>query len=56
MLACSINADAASSVGINRGRMVTVAFCLAAALGALGGVLIAPITSTSYSIGLIMAL
>jgi branched-chain amino acid transport system permease protein len=56
MLACSINADAASSVGINRARMVMVAFCLAAALGALGGVLIAPITSTSYGIGLIMAL
>jgi branched-chain amino acid transport system permease protein len=56
MLACSINADAAASVGINRTRMVLVAFCLAAALGALGGVLIAPITSTSYSVGLIMAL
>lgn len=56
MLACSINADAAASVGINRTRMVMVAFALAAALGGLGGVLIAPITSTSYSIGLIMAL
>lgn len=56
MLACSINADAAASVGINRGRMVTLSFSLAAALGGLGGVLIAPITSTSYSIGLIMAL
>lgn len=56
MLACSINADAAASVGINRTRMVMVAFALAAALGGLGGVLIAPITSTSYSIGLSMAL
>ncbi|TAK82060.1 MAG: branched-chain amino acid ABC transporter permease [Betaproteobacteria bacterium] len=56
MLACSINVDAAASVGINRGRMVMVAFALAAALGGLGGVLIAPITSTSYGIGLIMAL
>jgi branched-chain amino acid transport system permease protein len=56
MLACSINPDAAASVGIDRGRMVLVAFSLAAALGALGGVLIAPITSTSYSIGLLMAL
>jgi len=56
MLACSINADAAASVGINRGRMVMVAFSLAAALGGLGGVLVAPITSTGYSIGLIMAL
>lgn len=56
MLACSINADAAASVGINRTRMVMVAFCLAAALGAFGGVLIAPITSTSYGVGLLMAL
>lgn len=56
MLACSINPDAAASVGIDRGRMVLVAFSLAAALGALGGVLIAPITSTSYSVGLLMAL
>lgn len=56
MLACSINPDAAASVGIDRGRMVLVAFSLAAALGALGGVLIAPITSTSYSIGLLMTL
>jgi branched-chain amino acid transport system permease protein len=55
-LACSINADAAASVGINRSRMVMFAFALAAALGAFGGVLIAPIASTSYSIGLIMAL
>jgi branched-chain amino acid transport system permease protein len=56
MLACSINADAAASVGIDRARMVTVAFALAAGLGALGGVLIAPITTTGYSIGLLMSL
>ncbi len=56
MLACSINADAAASVGIDRRRMVLVAFSLAAALGALGGVLIAPIATTSYSVGLLMAL
>lgn len=56
MLACAINPDAAASVGINRSRMVMVAFCLAAALGAFGGVLIGPITSTSYSVGLLMAL
>ena len=56
MLACSINADAAASVGIRRTRMVTLAFALAAGLGALGGVLIAPITTTGYSIGLLMSL
>lgn len=56
MLACSINADAAASVGIDPRRIVLLAFVLAAGLGALGGVLIAPITTTSYQVGLLMAL
>lgn len=56
MLACSINADAAAAMGIDPRRMVLLAFGLAAGLGALGGVLIAPITSTSYQVGLLMAL
>ncbi len=56
MLACSINVEAAASVGIDPRRMVLLAFVLAATLGALGGVLVAPITTTSYQIGLIMAL
>lgn len=56
MLACSINVTAARAVGIDPRKMVLLAFILAAALGALGGVLIAPITTTSYSIGLSMTL
>ena len=56
MLACSINADAAASMGIDPRRIVLLAFVLAAALGALGGVLVAPIASTSYQVGLLMAL
>jgi branched-chain amino acid transport system permease protein len=56
MLACSINVTAARAVGIDPRRMVLFAFILAAGLGALGGVLIAPITTTSYSIGLSMTL
>lgn len=56
MLACSYNAVAAASVGIDRRRIVLMAFVFAAALGALGGVLIAPITTTGYSIGLLMSL
>jgi branched-chain amino acid transport system permease protein len=56
MLACSINADAAAAMGIDPRRMVLLAFVLAAGLGAIGGVLIAPITSTSYQVGLLMAL
>lgn len=56
MLACSFNPIAAAAVGIDRRRIVLMAFVFAAALGALGGVLIAPITTTGYSIGLMMTL
>jgi len=56
MLACSINPVAAAAVGIDRRRVVLAAFVFAAALGAIGGVLIAPITTTGYSIGLLMTL
>jgi branched-chain amino acid transport system permease protein len=56
MLACSINAEAAASVGINPRHIVLLAFVLAAGFGAVGGVLIAPITSTSYQTGVLMAL
>ena len=56
MLACSFNPLAAASVGIDQQRTVLIAFLLAAALGALGGVLIAPITTTGYSIGMLVGL
>lgn len=56
MLACSINATAAAAVGIDHRKVVLMAFMFAAGLGALGGVLIAPITTTGYSIGLLMSL
>lgn len=56
MLACSYNPTAAAAVGIDRRRIVFMAFVFAAGLGALGGVLIAPITTTGYSIGLLMSL
>ena len=56
MSGITVNTDAAASVGIDPRRIVLLAFVLAAALGALGGVLIAPITTTSYQVGLLMAL
>lgn len=56
MLACSINAEAAASVGINPRQIVLLAFVLAAGFGAVGGVLIAPITGTSYQTGVLMVL
>ena len=56
MLACSINAEAAASLGVNPQQIVLLAFVLAAGFGAVGGVLIAPITSTSYQTGVLMVL
>lgn len=52
MRACSINRQAASLVGINVSRMSLYAFVLAAALGALAGLINAPFAS--YSIGLFL--
>jgi branched-chain amino acid transport system permease protein len=38
-------------MGIDTGRVVTVSFGLAAALGALAGVAVTPLTSTRFDIG-----
>ena len=56
MLACSINPEAAAAVGIDVRRIVLLSFVLAAALGGLGGVLIAPIASVSYRVGVLWSL
>jgi branched-chain amino acid transport system permease protein len=56
MLANSYNPLAAKLVGINTGTVLFVSFGLAAALGALGGVLTAPITFTSYDSGIMLGL
>lgn len=56
MLATSCNGLAARLVGINTKRILLLSFGLAAALGATGGVLVAPITYTSYDIGIMLGL
>ncbi len=56
MLATSYNPLAARLVGINTRTVLFVSFGLAAMLGALGGVLIAPITFTSYDSGIMLGL
>lgn len=38
-------------MGIDTARIVTISFALAAALGALAGVVVAPLTSTRFDIG-----
>ena len=56
MLATSYNPLAARLVGINTRTVLWVSFGLAALLGALGGVLTAPITFTSYDSGIMLGL
>ena len=56
ILACSCNRTAAQLVGINVGRMLLVAYGLSALLGAMAGVLVAPITYTSYDAGIMLGL
>lgn len=56
LLATSNNRLAARLVGINTNLIMTLSFALSAAIGALAGVLITPITLTSYDIGLFLAL
>ena len=56
VLATSNNRLAAQLVGINTNFMMTLSFGVSAAIGALAGLLIAPITLTSYQVGVALAL
>jgi branched-chain amino acid transport system permease protein len=51
MRACSSNPEAAMLAGINIPNMRTLAFGLSAALGALAGCVISPMTMTHYEMG-----
>jgi branched-chain amino acid transport system permease protein len=54
--ACAINRKAARLMGINPSRMSLLAFSLAAALGAIGGMVMAPATRPMYDMGLMLGL
>jgi len=56
MRAAAINPMAAQLMGISTRGVMRTSFALAAALGALGGVLTAPITFTSYDVGVMLGL
>ncbi|MEO6353772.1 MAG: branched-chain amino acid ABC transporter permease [Burkholderiaceae bacterium] len=56
MLATSHNRLAAELVGINTNWVLFMSFAMAAALGALGGILVTPITLTSYDVGIMLGL
>ena len=56
VLATSNNRLAAALVGINTRYIMTLSFGVSAAIGALAGVLITPITLTAYDVGIPLAL
>ncbi|GAB4373442.1 MAG: branched-chain amino acid ABC transporter permease [Deltaproteobacteria bacterium] len=56
MRACAANRDAARLCGISAKNMVTFSFMLSAAIGALGGCIVSPITYVSYDSGVPLAI
>lgn len=56
VLATSANRLAARLVGINTATIMALAFGGSAAIGAIAGILITPITLTSYDVGTLLAL
>jgi len=56
MRANAVNRQGALLVGINPGRIVMLSFGLSAGLGALAGVLVAPIITASYGMGTMLGL
>jgi branched-chain amino acid transport system permease protein len=56
MTATANDPGAASLSGVRTGRMIILAFAISAAIGALGGIAITPINTTSYLSGGIFAL
>ncbi len=56
VLATAANRMAAQLVGIDTRRIVGFSFAVSAAIGAVAGILVAPITLTSYDVGTLLAL
>ncbi|MEM7695509.1 MAG: branched-chain amino acid ABC transporter permease [Pseudomonadota bacterium] len=56
VLATAADRVAAKLVGINTAAVVGFSFAVSAAIGALAGILITPITLTSYDVGTLLAL
>lgn len=56
MRACAMNPDAARMVAISPARMSLLAFGVAAALGGVAGVILAPLQAPDYGIGLPLGL
>ena len=56
MRACAANRRAAGLVGIDVKKMVLFSFAISSALGSLSGIIVAPLTMTSYDVGIMLGL
>jgi branched-chain amino acid transport system permease protein len=56
MVATAANKLAAQLTGINTRAIIGLSFAVSAAIGAIGGILVTPITLTSYDVGTLLAL
>jgi branched-chain amino acid transport system permease protein len=56
MRACAINRRAAEIVGIDAGRMTMLSWALSAGLGALAGVIISPVVTPKWDMGVMLGL
>ncbi len=56
MRACAVNRRAAGLVGIDVRRMVLFSFAISGGLGSLAGIIVAPLTMTSYDVGIMLGL
>lgn len=56
MRATSYNPGAAALMGVNVNRMILCSFALSGALGAVAGIIIVPITTLNYDIGVMLGL
>jgi branched-chain amino acid transport system permease protein len=54
--ACAVNRRAAQLMGIDPDRMSLLAFAMAAALGAVGGIVLGPVTRPIYDMGVMLGL
>jgi branched-chain amino acid transport system permease protein len=56
MRACAYNAYVASLIGIDVKIMVLISFVISSAIGSMAGIIIAPLTMTSYDVGIMLGL
>jgi branched-chain amino acid transport system permease protein len=56
MRACAYNPRAAGLVGIDVRRMVLLSFVISSAMGSMAGIIVAPLTMTSYDVGVMLGL